>query len=61
MSGLCIMIAGAVLLGCSDGAVYTLYRNSLVMENARLHVATFDSTDGEKYNSENCLLKSPSF
>jgi hypothetical protein len=55
MSGLCITVAGAVLFGCSDAAVYTLYRSSIVMENARVHVATFDSTDGEKYNNENCL------
>jgi hypothetical protein len=49
------MIAGTALLGCNDAVVYTLYRDSLAVENARLHVATFDSTDGEKYNSENCL------
>jgi hypothetical protein len=49
------MIAGIVLLGCSDAAVYTLYRNSVVMEGARLHVATFDAADAEDYNSENCL------
>jgi hypothetical protein len=55
MSGLCIMIAGVALLGCSDSAVYTLYRNSLVIENARLHVATFDAAEGEPYNSEQCL------
>jgi hypothetical protein len=55
MSGLCIMVAGAVLFGCSDAAVYTLYRSSVVTQNARLHVATFDSADGEKYNNENCL------
>jgi hypothetical protein len=54
MSGLCIVIAGIVLLGCSDAAVYTLYRNSVAMEGARLHVATFDAPDGEEYNSENC-------
>src|SRR5438105_11212276 len=34
-----------VLLGCSDAAVYTLYRNSVVMEGVRLHVATFDAAD----------------
>ena len=46
MLGLCIMIAGVALLGCSDATVYTLYRNSVVIENARLHVATFDTADG---------------
>jgi hypothetical protein len=54
MLGLCIMVAGVALLGCSDATVYTLYRNSVVIENARLHVATFDTADGEPYNSENC-------
>jgi hypothetical protein len=58
MSGLCLMIGGVVLLGCnnaSDAIVYTLYRNSVVMENARFHVATFDSTESERYNNDNCL------
>ena len=54
MLGLCIMIAGIALLGCGDAVTYTLYRNSVVLENARLHVATFDAVDGEQYNSENC-------
>jgi hypothetical protein len=54
MLGFCIMVAGVALLGCSDATVYTLYRNSVVIENARLHVATFDTADGEPYNSENC-------
>jgi hypothetical protein len=55
MSGICIMIGGIVLLGCGDATAYTLYRSSLVMENARLHVATFDAADGAAYNNENCL------
>jgi hypothetical protein len=58
MSGLCLMIGGVVLLGCSnasDTIVYTLYRNSVVMEGARFHVATFDSTESERYNNDNCL------
>ena len=55
MLGICIMIGGVVLLGCGDGTAYTLYRTSVVMENARLHVATFDAADGAPYNNENCL------
>jgi hypothetical protein len=55
MTALCIMIGGVVLLGCGDGAVYTLYRTSVVMENARLHIATFNAADGAAYNNENCL------
>jgi hypothetical protein len=45
-----------VLFGCSasDDAVFTLYRNSAAGGDMRIHVATFDATDGESYNSENC-------
>lgn len=45
-----------------DAGVSTLYRNSVaggiddpVSIRQRLHVATFDSTDGGAYNWENCL------
>ena len=38
----------------ADGdATYTLYRGS-VTEPMRIHVATFDSADGEDYNRKNC-------
>jgi len=42
--------------GCSqsDSDTYALYRNSVLDEAMRLHVATFDSKDGEKYNQGNC-------
>jgi hypothetical protein len=45
------------LWGCSNpmgSEVFTLYRNSLVDENMRIHVATFDSKDGKEYNNGNC-------
>ena len=54
MLGICIMIGGVVLLGCSDGTAYTLYRISVAMESARVHIATFDASDGAPYNDENC-------
>lgn len=38
-----------------DSAVYTLYRNSVVDVTMRIHVATFDSADGQEYNAENCF------
>lgn len=38
----------------SESAVFALYRNSVVDENMRIHVATFDAVDGEAYNRENC-------
>lgn len=34
--------------------VYTLYRNSMALENIRYHIATFDSADGQDYNEKNC-------
>ena len=37
----------------ADDSVYTLYRGS-VTGPMRIHVATFDSADGEDYNRENC-------
>lgn len=48
-----------LLAGCSragDGETYTLYRNSVLDNTARYHVATFDSADGDKYNQRNCDL-----
>lgn len=47
-------------VSCSDG-VYTLYRNSVLDKNERLHVATFDSSDGDEYNKKNCELSSELF
>ena len=55
MSGICIIIGGLVLLGCGDATAYTLYRNAMLSENARVHIATFDSEHGAAYNNENCL------
>jgi hypothetical protein len=34
--------------------IETLYRNSLLDENARIHVATFDAAESRAYNQENC-------
>lgn len=53
------LLAGVLALtGCSalEGDIFTLYRNSVTLggENMRIHVATFDSADGEAYNRENC-------
>jgi hypothetical protein len=46
-----------VISGCSptmDSYTHTLYRSSMTDEGMRIHVATFDSTDGDIYNQENC-------
>lgn len=40
--------------GAGDGQTFALYRNSITDENMRIHVATFDATDGEAYNRGNC-------
>jgi len=39
----------------ANDMVSTLYRTSLIIENARLHVATFNADAGEGYNWGNCL------
>ena len=55
-----VITLSVLCISCSDG-VYTLYRNSVFNQYARYHVATFDSTDGDKYNKENCELSSELF
>ena len=34
----------------------SLYRNSIINENMRLHISTFDTKNGRDYNWENCQL-----
>ena len=43
--------------------VYTLYRSSSAssMQDARLHIATFDAAAGTQYNRENCLIAAQLF
>ena len=43
-----------LLAACDYGTTCVLYRNSVTDENMRIHVATFDSSDGEAYNRGNC-------
>jgi hypothetical protein len=49
-----ITLIGPVL--ADDAGVFTLYRNSLLDDTARIHVASFDAAEGEPYNLENCNL-----
>lgn len=49
-----LLILGITLSACDSASTYVLYRNSATDENMRLHVATFDSSDGEAYNRGNC-------
>ncbi len=55
------LLALVAVMSCSsaapDGDVYTLYRSSVVIPNARVMVATFDEpAGGAKYNAENCSV-----
>jgi hypothetical protein len=54
-SGILAIIAVSLLAACKPGddSAYTLYCGS-VTGPMRIHVATFDSVDGEEYNSGNC-------
>ncbi len=47
-----------LLAACTfrDGGTYTLYRSSPIDASMRIHVASFDADDGEKYNQENCTV-----
>ncbi|WP_159096790.1 hypothetical protein [Pseudovibrio sp. Alg231-02] len=40
----------------SQTHIYTLYRNSVLDPSMRIHIATFDASDGIEYNSGNCWL-----
>jgi hypothetical protein len=60
-----IATALALLAACDDskpkGVVYTLYRNSptvgtILGEDARIHVATFDAAEDKDYNRKNCEI-----
>jgi hypothetical protein len=56
-----IFVALALLLPVAGASAYgdhvaTLYRSSMVLSNARLHMATFDAAESFEYNWENCQL-----
>jgi len=55
-----IFISCATMSGCADdrGAeTYTLYRNSIIASDMRIHVATFDATETDRlYNRNNCEM-----
>ena len=40
----------------SHDETWTLYRNSPVAVETRIHVATFDASDGHEYNRDNCEI-----
>jgi len=47
-------LSGCSPSGASDDRTFTLYRNSVTDPSMRIHVATFDATEKEEYNRENC-------
>lgn len=52
-----IAIPSCLIIGCSASeSTYTLYRNSVTDENMRIHISTFNSTDGHNYNMSNCQI-----
>ena len=60
MLGAMALLSG--IAGCSDeDRIYSLYRDSVTGSGMRLHIATFDSKDGEAYNRENCDIASTLF
>jgi hypothetical protein len=50
---------------CDPPGSFRLYRSSAAIPNARIHVATFDSTErgalGTDYNRENCRIAAQQF
>lgn len=58
--GLIIFVAVSISYigdyGRSKKQIYTLYRDSNILNSARIHVATFDAVESnEEYNKINCL------
>lgn len=51
-----ILTFSLFLYACKAEDTYTLYRSSPLDDNMRIHVATFDSSDGNDYNLENCNI-----
>lgn len=51
--GFILMLVLIAVTGCADNT-YTLYRNGNYVDMPRIHVATFDTSEGEKYNEGSC-------
>lgn len=50
----CLILASTAASG--EHGTFTLYRSSVVDPVARIHVASFDTSNGPAYNAENCAL-----
>ena len=42
---LLVLALSILLVACGNSEPYTLYRGSPIIENARIHIATFDAND----------------
>ncbi len=51
---LALLISTNTSVAASAEETHTLYRDSVTDRAMRIHVASFDSTDGAAYNRENC-------
>ena len=57
INAMCITLVTCSVSHAGDNDVYTLYRGSAVRNSEmRIHIATFDATDGENYNKTNCFI-----
>lgn len=60
MRWLCCFALIAPLPACDStarGETYYLYRSTVIGSSAeRIHVATFDASEGRGYNEENCTI-----
>lgn len=54
LAAICVLLSLAGCVKDDDGKFYTLYRDSVTGAGWRIHVATFDASDGEDYNRQNC-------
>lgn len=56
------LLAALGLPVSADGRdTFTLYRNTEANQNDRIHIATFDSDGGFRYNMESCHLAAALF
>ena len=54
MNKFIVATAAFLIMGCSQSDTFTLYRNSVLDEFARIHVASFNAKEPNPYNQGNC-------